>query len=226
MTPSKLTENVTFSATVTCTVFAIPLPSITWIKVVDGTVVTDEGSDGRVFINQTDSGDTRTSVLHFNSTVKPDESNYTCVAVNNITNVISTPENDTVNLIIQGMTLAHILLHPLNHIDIFYAVPANITALTSSPAVGTEGQNIVLSFLITNDDPLVSIQNIRWEFSSFREPEDITNSNSVHYVLSSDRLSLTIIQLTTAQIGLYTLFATNEAGVRSNSIRLALQSKK
>ena len=225
MTPSKLTENVTFSATVTCTVFAIPLPSITWIKVVDGTVVTDEGSDGRVFINQTDNGDTRTSVLHFNSTVKPDESNYTCVAVNNITNVISTPENDTVNLIIQG-TYWHYCYIILITLIFFYAVPANITALTSSPAVGTEGQNIVLSFLITNDDPLVSIQNIRWEFSSFREPEDITNSNSVHYVLSSDRLSLTIIQLTTAQIGLYTLFATNEAGVRSNSIRLALQSKK
>ena len=102
VTPSMLTENVTFSAAFTCTVFAIPLPSITWIKVVDGTVVTDEGSNGRVFINQTDSGDTRTSVLHFNPTVKPDESQYTCIAVNNITNVIFTPENDTVNLIIQG----------------------------------------------------------------------------------------------------------------------------
>ena len=102
MTPSKLTVNVTFPATVTCTVFAIPLPSITWIRDADGTVVVDEGSSGRVFINQTDSGNTRTSVLHFNDTVKPDESNYTCVAVNNITNVVSTPENDTVNLIIQG----------------------------------------------------------------------------------------------------------------------------
>lgn len=104
-------------------------------------------------------------------------------------------------------------------------MPANITALTNSPALGIEGQSIVLEFLITNDDPLVSVGNIRWNFTAFNTPEDITDSNSVHYVLSNDSLSLTIIQLTTAQIGLYTLIATNEAGERSNSIRLTLQSK-
>ena len=103
VTPAKLTVNVTFPATVTCTVFAIPLPSITWIRDRDGSEVVSEGGMGRVVINQTDSGDTRTSVLHFNDTLKLDESNYTCVAVNNITNVINTPENDTVNLIIQGI---------------------------------------------------------------------------------------------------------------------------
>ena len=102
MTPSKLTVNVTFQATVTCTVFGIPLPSITWIRDSDGRQVVSEGGMDSVVINQTDSGDTRTSVLHFNDTVKADESNYTCVAVNNITNVINTSENDTVNLIIQG----------------------------------------------------------------------------------------------------------------------------
>ena len=101
-----LTVNVTFSATITCTVFAIPLPSIMWIK--NGSEVISEEGIGRVIINQTDSGDTRTSVLHFNHTVKADESNYTCVAVNNITNIINTPESGTVNLIVQGIHITTI----------------------------------------------------------------------------------------------------------------------
>ena len=104
VTPSdQLTVNVTFNATLTCTVFAIPLPIITWIKDVDDSIVSEEPR--RVSITQTDSIHMRTSVLHFSSTLKSDESSYTCVAVNNITNVIETPENATVDLIIQGVQL-------------------------------------------------------------------------------------------------------------------------
>ena len=115
--------------------------------------------------------------------------------------------------------------HMITALIILLKVPANITMLTSSPAVGVEGRSIVLSFLITNDDPLVKVENIRWEFTLFGSPEDITDSTSSHYILAEDRRSLTIQQLTSAQAGLYTLFATNEAGVRSNSIRLQLTSE-
>lgn len=91
--------------------------------------------------------------------------------------------------------------------------------------MGVEGQSIVLSFLITEDDPPVSVENIRWEFTSLGATINITNTSSSHYMLSEDRRNLTIQQLTIAQAGMYTLFATNKAGERSNSIRLEVQSE-
>ena len=104
----QLTVNVTFTATLTCTVFAIPLPVITWIKDKDGSVIeyTPGGGGGgdtsSITITEIDYIHVRVSILNFTSTVKPDESMYTCVAVNNITNVLSTPQNGTVMLRIQG----------------------------------------------------------------------------------------------------------------------------
>ena len=101
VTPSdELTVNVTFKATLTCTVFAIPLPNITWIKDVNDSVVSEE--TGRVSITEIDSINTRTSVLSFSSTLKSDESSYTCVATNDIENVLNTPTSATTNLIVQG----------------------------------------------------------------------------------------------------------------------------
>lgn len=91
---------MTFQATLVCFVFAIPLPEITWIRDYDQKIVKNEL--GRVAITQEDGFHNRTSTLFFMETLKSDESTYTCVAVNNITNVIGTPENATVNLIIQG----------------------------------------------------------------------------------------------------------------------------
>lgn len=98
-----------------------------------------------------------------------------------------------------------------------------MTAISSSPTVGTEGQSINLKFILTEDDPPVRVENIRWQFSYLGTDVDITNSSSGHYDLSEDRRNLTINQLTTEQIGVYTLFATNEAGVRSNSITVRIE---
>lgn len=98
--------------------------------------------------------------------------------------------------------------------------------VTGSPAVGTEGQSIVLQFVITDADPLVKVENIRWQFSSLGKDLDITESSNSHYHLSNDRRTLVINQLTTEQIGIYTLFATNEAGVRSNSITVTIEGTK
>ena len=100
-----------------------------------------------------------------------------------------------------------------------------MTAVTSSPVVGIEGQSVTLQFTITEADPPVRVENIRWQFSTplMDNPLDITNTSSNHYQLSDDRRALTVNQISTAQQGLYTLFATNEAGVRSSSIRLLLE---
>lgn len=110
---------------------------------------------------------------------------------------------------------------------VFYLVPANVTPVTSSPLTGVDAETVVLEFMITQDDPLVQVDDIRWEFTANdRSVEDITLSSITdpHYQLSSDRLSLTIIQLSSAHQGRYTLFATNKGGTRSNYIDLIIES--
>ncbi len=109
---------------------------------------------------------------------------------------------------------------------VLFIVPANVTRVSQSPIASVEAETIVLQFNITQDDPLVLVDNIRWELlTSDGLIEDITLSSLTdpHYELSSDRLSLKVIQLTSAHQGKYTLFATNEAGTRFNSIDLLIQ---
>lgn len=92
--------------------------------------------------------------------------------------------------------------------------------------IGVEGHSVVLQFVITEDDPLVKVNNIRWQFSSLGNDMDITeSSNNAHYSLSSDRRTLTINQLTIQQGGVYTLFATNEAGTRLDRIMVIIESE-
>ena len=108
---------------------------------------------------------------------------------------------------------------------IFILVPANVTPITPSPVVGVEGSSVLVKFNITQADPLVKVENIRWQFSFLGTDIDITESSSGHYQLSDDRRSLTINQLTTQQGGVYTMFATNEAGTRLNQIMVVIESK-
>ena len=95
---------MTFTATITCSVFAIPLPHITWINNTNESIAVGGGGGGtnRITITETDYTHVRVSVLNFTSTVKSDESVYTCMAVNNISNVLDTPEATAVMLRIQG----------------------------------------------------------------------------------------------------------------------------
>ena len=109
----------------------------------------------------------------------------------------------------------------------FRPVPANVTPLVASPVIGIEGNSATLSFSITDADPPVKTENIRWErLTPVNEIIDITDSDSEHFQFAKDRLSLTIVQLTDGQVGLYTLFATNEAGTRFNSIALVLEGEQ
>ena len=99
-TPS-LTVNVTDTAILTCLVFAVPLPNITWIK--EEEMSTIEGDEEGLFINETDSGNFRTSVLYFTNVSKFDQSYYTCMASNGIQNVLNTPTDGSIALVVQGM---------------------------------------------------------------------------------------------------------------------------
>ena len=98
--PEEQVVNQTDRVTITCTIFAVPFPQVTWTDNRNGSVVTGESAD--IDVIQTDSGNIRTSQLVFLSIVKADESNYTCAAVNNVTNIIGVPEEATGNIVVQG----------------------------------------------------------------------------------------------------------------------------
>ena len=99
VTPLSQVVNMTDTVTITCSVFALPPPTITWTDDRNSSIVLP---GGRFSITQSDSGNTRTSILTFNGILKEDESNYTCTAVNNVTNVIGAVENGGCIITVQG----------------------------------------------------------------------------------------------------------------------------
>ena len=105
----ELIVNHTQTAEFACEAFGIPVPNITWIKVSDGSMLSTAMNDIDIAEVIMDSF-TRVSNLTFLNTTRTDQSEYTCVGSNDITNVISTPENDTVNLLVQGELLIVIYL--------------------------------------------------------------------------------------------------------------------
>lgn len=86
-----------------CETFGVPAPNITWFNASSGTEV-----EGMVVITPGSrdhfSGfSITTSNLTILNAEKEDETNYTCVAVNNVLNLLDTPENATSSLIVQGI---------------------------------------------------------------------------------------------------------------------------
>ena len=106
--PVEHIVNHTQTAEFVCQAFGIPVPTITWIKVSNGSVLSTGVDDIEITKVIVDSF-TRVSNLTFLSTVRTDQSEYTCVGSNGITNVISTPENDTVNLLVQGEFVSQLI---------------------------------------------------------------------------------------------------------------------
>ena len=64
-------------------------------------------SESLIQISESDNAvNSSLSILRIYIPRDPDESNYTCVAVNNITNILDTPENDNAELYVQGMCIS------------------------------------------------------------------------------------------------------------------------
>ena len=90
--------------------------------------------------------------------------------------------------------------------------------------LGVEGQNIILTFSITQDDPKVNTSNIRWTFRGTSGLLDITESGDQRYQLMDERRSLMINHLVpSSDEGYYEIQATNEAGTRNASIYMTVQ---
>ena len=103
ISPVRMTVNQTDRVSITCTVFAVPPPQITWTDDREEANIPLTPIQDTISITETDSDNTRTSVLTFSSIVKLNESNYTCTAVNNVTNVINAVDQGTSSITVQGM---------------------------------------------------------------------------------------------------------------------------
>ena len=103
LTPDSITTNETYNVTYYCETFGIPKPNITWVNAsseaeVAGDIDITPGSKDHF------SGfPITTSTLTIFNAKKEDETNYTCVAINNVLNLLDTPENVTASLIVQGI---------------------------------------------------------------------------------------------------------------------------
>lgn len=99
--PTEVIVNQTQIASFSCEAFGIPVPSVSWIR----------DSNGFSLSNTTNIITITTSILPptslvstltFLNAANSNESSYTCVGSNGVSNLIGTPENDTVDLLVQG----------------------------------------------------------------------------------------------------------------------------
>ena len=79
-------------------------------------------------------------------------------------------------------------------------------------------KDVYLQFLLENADPPVLPQDIQWMFAGVELQED-----REHVMFSSDRLSVTITNLSLSDEGVYSLTATNPAGSDSDTIIVDVQ---
>ena len=100
--PLQLIVNQTQSASFVCQAYGIPVPNITWIKVSDDSVLSASVDIIEITEMIVMGSSMRVSNLTFLNTTRTDQSEYTCVGSNGITNIIGSPENDTINLLVQG----------------------------------------------------------------------------------------------------------------------------
>ena len=117
VTPSTIVVNESDAIVLTCEVFAIPIPNIIWSNSSspqdDLVAPTDLGNIVISFDHSPHpSGFLFTvSNLSISSVLKVHEANYSCLASNGIENLLGTPENGSVSVVVQG-----------NIDEIFYSV--------------------------------------------------------------------------------------------------------
>ena len=102
-------------------------------------------------------------------------------------------------------------------------VPPTVQAANSS-LLGVVYRNVSIVFIILRASPEVSLDNIKWTFTtSSGGSRDITNSTDERLMFSDNLLQLTIRNISMGDEGMYTLTATNPAGVRSGVVNLSVE---
>ena len=90
--------------------------------------------------------------------------------------------------------------------------------------VAFRDRSTTLDFTIERASPDVAPANIVWTFLPDQgTPVELSTADDSRYRFSLDRRSLNVSGLQRNDSGMYTLTATNEAGVRSESIQLIVE---
>ena len=114
VTPATIVVNETDQVTFLCEVFGIPPPDIIWINDFNDEL-TDSINNGMVISYSSTPHPSGILLTISNLTIlnvtKEVESNYTCIASNEIINLIGTPENETVSIFVQGINFIFIFIN-------------------------------------------------------------------------------------------------------------------
>ena len=100
--PVLVAVNYSQMANFTCQAYGIPVPSLQWVKEIDGGVTVNVTDTIKIF-ERIVAPSTMESVLIFENTTKIDESLYWCKGSNGVTNIINSSEVDFVTLFVDGM---------------------------------------------------------------------------------------------------------------------------
>lgn len=92
--------------------------------------------------------------------------------------------------------------------------------------VGVQLRDIAMTFNVSRDLPSVEVENIRWYFTQqgTNIRKEITQTDP-RYTFTSDRLTLTITQLSLNDSGVYSVNATNIVGTGTANVVLDVQSE-
>ena len=103
MSDSTVRVNESFSTSFNCSSFGIPPPSLYWFF--NGSSLESGGNivvTRTSFVNESDLYIRSIELAISNADRQAHEGNYICVAVNNVNNLISSPENVTTQVFVQG----------------------------------------------------------------------------------------------------------------------------
>lgn len=106
----------------------------------------------------------------------------------------------------------------------FFLVKPVVSSGQVSPHIAFRGHNTTLHFNISLASPDVTPGDITWSFT--HRFLDISTNNitgSEHYQYSSSRRSLTLVNLTTNDTGVYQFTAVNPAGYHTDTVELSVQ---
>ena len=94
-----------------------------------------------------------------------------------------------------------------------------------SSVLGVVNGSVTLMFIIERASPEVLVDSIRWSFvgSESVTSEDITTPSDSRLIVSINRLTLTIYNITNEDEGSYTLTASNSAGISTDTITFSVE---
>ena len=104
-------------------------------------------------------------------------------------------------------------------------MPPDLVPLQNETVLGLNGESVVLRFQIVKASPPVTPDNTRWFFQPLNDtlPKVEIVDDGVTYMFTSDRLNLTVMNVSNEVEGTYTIEVQNEAGMDSERVILFIE---